>query len=159
MCYCLLVVCCVWSVLLVVSCSLQRVVVFVFCVVVRCLLVFEFCCLFVILVLLLCAAVGWSLFVFPVCWLLCVGCRCVVCCLLFKRGSRSLFVAVGVLRFPCCLLIAVVHDSVLLMCYVLFVDGWSLVTVRCLLFVVCLCLFVADVCCLLFVVCLICCVL
>ena len=60
------------------------------CVLCWCLLVFV-CVLFV---LLLCAVVGWPLFVFPVCWLLRVGCCRVVCCLLFKRGSRLLFVAV-----------------------------------------------------------------
>ena len=47
-----------------------------------------------------------------------VACGLLMCGLLFflfKRGSRSLFVAVGVLRFPCCLFIAVVHDSMLFM--------------------------------------------
>ena len=110
--------------------------------------------MFVIRVLLLCDVVCWSLFVFPVCSLLCVGCCCVACCLLFKRGYRLLFVAVCLLCFPCCLLFVVVHDSMLCMCYVLFVYILSLVTVCCLLCVcVRLCPFVSVVCCLLFVVC------
>ena len=112
------------------------------CVVCWCLLVFV-CVLFV---LLLYVVVGWSLFVFPVCWLLRVGCCRAVCCLSFKRGYRWLFVAVCVLRVPRCLLFVAVHDSMLFMCYVLLVDGWSLVLVCCLLFVVCLCLFLVAVC-------------